>query len=351
MDMRSKEALDKIIRKSRVHLYKPMQIAEILFHQRLGVSLDLRDLETYRNVSKKWRDEVSNKLVGRICTSSQKFQDNIFESNAMPPPLLEELGDFNREQHGLVEAYIYLRLRKRLSMVIEGLDYVQQTGMDGFDLQNFLDLFTEEPGLKRSVDKVYEIVVYSLFSTIVRALRVEVSLSVEEADPEILADFNHFLELVLGLSEERTSITLPAKLYRVGVTNAADRGLDMWANFGSAVQVKHISLSEDLAEDVSQTISADRIVLICLDAEAAIIDRITRQLPFSDRFQGIITLSDLKEWYSLCLSDKYKGTLGEQILKDLEREFKSEFPVTAEIDLFLEERGYSPAMLSGDWRV
>ncbi len=70
--MRSKEALDKIIRKSRVHLYKPIQIAEILYQYRHGAKIKLDDIETYRNISKKWRDDISKKIVGRVSTSSQK---------------------------------------------------------------------------------------------------------------------------------------------------------------------------------------------------------------------------------------------------------------------------------------
>ena len=82
-----KKALDAIIKQSRVHFYKPIQIAEILHRYRLERKWDLKDLESYRNVSKRWRDEVSIRLVGRRSTSSQKYQDNVFEANAMPPSL------------------------------------------------------------------------------------------------------------------------------------------------------------------------------------------------------------------------------------------------------------------------
>ena len=51
-------ALDKIINKSRVHLYKPIQIAEILYHYRKGDKIDLNDVESYRNINKNWRDDV-----------------------------------------------------------------------------------------------------------------------------------------------------------------------------------------------------------------------------------------------------------------------------------------------------
>ena len=81
----AKDALDKVIKKSRVHMYKPIQIAEILYHHRVYRDIDLLNLEEYRNQSKKWRDIMSKPLLGRICTSSARFQDDLFNDNAMPP--------------------------------------------------------------------------------------------------------------------------------------------------------------------------------------------------------------------------------------------------------------------------
>ncbi len=49
----AKESLDKIIKKARVHLYKPIQIAEILYQDRVNKNINLLDKETYRNISKK----------------------------------------------------------------------------------------------------------------------------------------------------------------------------------------------------------------------------------------------------------------------------------------------------------
>jgi hypothetical protein len=349
--MESKEALDKIIRKSRVHLYKPIQIAEILYRFRKQGDIEPSDFETYRNASKKWRDEVSKRLVGRVSTSSQKFQDNLFESNAMPPRLMKELARLNNMHEGIVESYIYHRLKERLSMVFVAMTYIKETEPERFALNEFLGIFRQVPGLRRSIDKVYEIIVYALFSTLVRALRVEVSMSIGNLDEEILKDFEEFVSLVLGLSKGKPLKKMPAKLYRVGVTNAADRGLDMWTNYGPAIQVKHITLSEELAEDVSENIAADKIVLVCLDAEATIIETVMKQMPFGERIQGIITLSDLDEWYKTCLSAKYRDKLGRQLLLDLEREFEMEFPLHVEIEPFMKERGYDSAKLTGDWSL
>lgn len=54
------------------------------------------------------------------------------------------------------------------------LEYSYSRTPDNFHLSEFLALFWLEPGLKRSIDKVYEIVVYALFSSLIEALGVKV---------------------------------------------------------------------------------------------------------------------------------------------------------------------------------
>lgn len=102
----AKQALDNVIEKSRVHLYKPIQVAEILYRDRVYKDIDLSKLEDYRTRSKKWRDAITIPLVGRKCTSSARFQDDLFNDNATPPSVLVTLGVENRKTNGAVEAYI-----------------------------------------------------------------------------------------------------------------------------------------------------------------------------------------------------------------------------------------------------
>ena len=54
----AKKALDKVIDKARVHLYKPIQVAEILYRDRVEQNITLSELTTYRTQSKKWRDVI-----------------------------------------------------------------------------------------------------------------------------------------------------------------------------------------------------------------------------------------------------------------------------------------------------
>ena len=347
----SKKALDLVIRKSRVHLYKPIQIAEILYHHRTERGLDLSDLQSYRNISKRWRDEVSLLLVGRRSTSSQKYQDNVFEANAMPPELLTKLGEINKKSKGVVEAYIYKALEARLSSVREVEDYIRKSTPDTFDLKKLVSIFQTTPGLRRSVDKMYEILVYALFTTIVRALKAQVTLEIGNKDKEIWKAFERFIKMVLGIDAKQPRLVSPAALYRVGVTNASDRGLDIWANFGPAIQVKHLTLTPELMEDIADDITSDRIVIVCIDTERETIETLLKQVGWSERIQGVITINDLDDWYKLCLSKKYRANLGAKLLQDVGREFAAEFPSSKEIAPFMAKRGYDKIVMPSDWQI
>ncbi len=96
----AKDQLDTVIKKARVHFYKPIQIAEILYRDRVEKDIDLDNLETYRTPSRKWRDIISLRFIGRISTSSARYQDDLFNANATPPAILSQLEKINRDSGG-----------------------------------------------------------------------------------------------------------------------------------------------------------------------------------------------------------------------------------------------------------
>ncbi|TAE19509.1 MAG: HaeII family restriction endonuclease [Bacteroidetes bacterium] len=338
----AKEALDKVIDKSRVHLYKPIQIAEILYRDRIIQDITLTELETYRNPSKKWRDKICVPFLGRTSTSSARYQDDLFNENAVPPATLAVLGKENKSKNGIVEAYIYKRFAERFSQMSVALDYCTKHSPQTFQLNDFLDLFWKEAGLKRSIDKIYEIVVYALFSALVEVLELTVEVSYNLAKVSILQEFGDFSSNVLNLSSNTPHFQSTAKIYRVGVTNAADRGMDMWANFGLAIQIKHLSLSEEVAENIVNTITADRIVIVCKEVEQKTILSFLNQLGWKSRIQSIVTEKDLVNWYEKALRGVYAEQIGSKVLEILQNEIQVEFPATknVEFDSFFEGREY-----------
>lgn len=339
----AKQALDKVIDKARVHLYKPIQVAEILHRDRIGGDITLSNLSTYRTTSKKWRDIICIQFLGRTSTSSARYQDDVFNDNAVPPSVLEILGKENKIKNGIVEAYIYRKFFERYSQMSTGLDYTVTHDKNNFKLNEFLAMFWKEPGLRRSIDKIYEIIVYSLFSALVEALEVSVEVSMNPNKTDILKEFEDFAKSVIQLTPDHTTVKLKARINRVGVTNAADRGLDMWANFGLAIQIKHLSLTEELAENIVSSVSADRIVIVCKDTEEKIIVSVLNQMGWKSKIQSIVTESHLLSWYEKALRGKFAKTIGDKVLKNLTDEIQVEFPATdnKEFLKFLMQRGYN----------
>lgn len=344
----AKKSIDSLIKKSRVHLYKPIQIAEILYRDRIEKDIDLSNVETYRINSKKWRDVICLRFVGRLSTSSAKYQDDIFSEKAVPPNILVMLGDINRSNNGIVEAYIYRCFHDRIAQMSTGLDYCIKHDESKFSLQEFLDLFWHEPGLKRSIDKIYEIVVYSLFSALVDAIGVTIEVSMNPSKNDILLEFEDFAKSVIGLTSHQNSFKLNAKIHRVGVTNASDRGLDMFANFGLIIQIKHLSLTEELAEGIANSVTGDRIVIVCKDSEQKLIISLLTQIGWKARIQSIITESELLNWYERALRGTFSKELGPALLNNIKNEIQLEFPTTNNTDFlnFLNDRGYDTLDIS-----
>ena len=350
--LEAKQALDKIISKGRIHLYKPIQIAEILYRDRIYGDIDLSDLNTYRNASKRWRDVVCLRFLGRTSTSSARYQDDVFNENAIPPSVLEILGAENKKNNGVVEKYIYDRFEQRFSQMSSGLNYCNTHDRNSFQVIDFINLFWNEPGLRRSVDKIYEIVVYSLFSALVESLKITVTVEANVAKQKLLEEFSDFAERVIRLSKERSKVTVNAKINRVGVTNAADRGLDMWANFGMAIQIKHLSLTEELAENIVSSVSSDRIVIVCKDSEEKLIVSLLTQIGWKSKIQSIITEKDLICWYDKALRGSFAKELGDKVLSTLYDEILLEFPATdcEDFNDFKHSRGYDSIVSTGIWK-
>lgn len=339
-----KKALNKlnhIIDIARTDLYKPIQIAEVLYHSRINKAINTNEIETYRNASKKWRDVITRRLLGKVCTSSARFQDNLWEENAMPPSTLKILDEYNKKYNGVIECYIYYRFIDRQELIADIIERINEASVDTFQLKVILNLFTEKSGLRRSIDKAYEIITYSLFETVICHFEARVSISIPRKNQDLLREFSDLAQILLGLSPDALETNLPAHVYRVGVTNAADRGLDMWANFGPAIQVKHLTLKSQLANKIIDQVESDYVVIVCKDVEADVIETVLQQISWGQRVQGIVKESDLIGWYEKCLRGQFRDRLGYSLLETLILGFKAEFPHAAEIIEFCQEREYN----------
>lgn len=142
--------------------------------------------------------------------------------------------------------------------------------------------------------------------------------------------------------------TQRARIYRVGVTNAADRGLDMYANWGIAIQIKHLTLDTELAENIVTNLYSDRIVIVCKEAEKSVILSLLTQIGWKNKIQSIITESDLIAWYEKAMRGKYANLLGDKLLEMLCLEITEEFPSVKELPDIIKNRRYENIKCSFD---
>lgn len=132
--MKLKKRLDSIIKKARVDLYKPIQIAEVLKYSRLGLDkeIDIMKKETYQNKSLYWRNQVTQKLLNKISTSSARYQHNLWNNTAISPELLLILDAENKRTQGGVERYIYLKFSKRQETISSIITYIESANIQEF---------------------------------------------------------------------------------------------------------------------------------------------------------------------------------------------------------------------------
>ncbi len=276
---------------------------------------------------------------------------DVWNDSAIPPALLKSLDDENKRENGAVERYIYMRFKERQTLVSVITDVIATATPNEFQVSELFNLFKREAGIRRSIDKAYEIVTYSLFETIVTELEAEVSISVPAHKGDLLKEFSALSRVLLGVDENNREWLQAAHIYRAGVTNAADRGLDMWCNFGPAVQVKHLTLQEKLASAIVNQVESDTVVIVCQDAEVSVIATVMKQIGWGGRVRGIVKESDLIAWYEKSLRGKFASQLAPPLLERLLDGFKAEFPQVAGVVEFFQQRGYLNEDPPGLWQV
>ena len=335
----ARERLDSLIRKSRVHFYRPIQVAEVLHQCRLGVIRSVKKIEDYRVRSKHWRDEVSRRILGRVCNSSAAYQDSIFDDGKCSPEALQALADYNNSSGGVVEAYVYGRFRSTSDQVAAVSDYVDKCQPKDLSIAAMLTRFDNSSQLGRSADKVFEICVAALLATMTEAIKLKVRLEWDEKAAESGAE-QELLRAVLGGKPVSGDAFIPARSFRVGSTNAADGGVDIATNFGVVVQIKRRELDLDLVRTAVEAVSAPRLLLACESyAKAAL-------AAYASRI-ALLDMGVLESWFKACVSGSSAPVVKQKIVDGL----NAEFPSVRSFTQFMRDRRYDTIRLPADWKT
>lgn len=106
--------------------------------------------------------------------------------------------------------------------------------------------------------------------------------------------------------------------------------------FGKA----NLSLDESLAENIVNSVSSDRIVIVCKGVGRNVIVSLLAQIGWKSHIQSIVTETDLINWYEKALRGKYSNLIGDELLSCLCFEIAEEFPSVDDIPDILKKRHY-----------
>lgn len=318
----AKRKLDKVIQLSRVEMYKPIQIAEILRKFNSDKELDPLNLETYRNLSRELRDEITMQLIGKISTSSMRFQDDLWNESAVPPSALAILASENRK-NSKIEEYIYQHVYAKNAHLIEirkKLDSLSSIK----DIHAMFNSF-DSPGLRTSADRLYEVFVLSVLQTDIEVSNYKLTISGSKSSVKGSAA----MKLIVATEGQANELTLA----KIGHTNAADAGLDIWTNFGVVISVKNYNLDADLFEKVLNDTPIGFLVIVCETLSASFLNQyknISKGRPVI-----FITKEELYDDAESIFADKIRS---KKFVSRFLNFYDSEFPLTVTLEEFMAER-------------
>ena len=318
-------ALNKVMRISRAEMYKPIQVAEVLYRFRAGEISDLTELESYRVASRTWRNEVTDELLGKHSTSSAKFQDDLWSDTAVPPAALAELGKLNGLT-GEIEKLIYLGVQDKYALVTEGLGKVV-AAKSLADIDELLSYFAADT-LTSSGDRFFEILCQSIIKTELQFSQIKVHVSQQLAGALPLS-------VIKSSVEHSLSKSMDAIAERLGHTNAADAGLDIWTNFGVIVNIKRRALNRALLDEILSDTPVGNLLVICQFVNHELAGTLSPSE--GGRNVAISTLDDLRVALSRFESEPRIWSV---FINSLTAGFKHEFPLSVSLLNFMHRRGY-----------
>ena len=316
--------LDRVIQLSRVEMYKPIQIAETLREINLNNTINPLALETYRNISRELRNKITKQLIGKISTSSMRFQDDLWNESAVPPSALALLANENRKS-SKVEEYIYQHVYAKNAHMIEirkNLDNISSIKQ----IQIMFDSF-DSPGLRTSADRLYEVFVLSVLQTDLENSNYKLNITGSKAS----VTGNGAKKLIDATDGQRNELMLA----KIGHTNAADAGLDIWSNFGVVISVKNYHLDAELLEKVLSDTPIGFLVVVCETIDASLLGQYKKIS--NGRSVVFITKEEILNDVKSILADEKRS---KQFITRFLHFYDGEFPLTNTLEEFMKQRKY-----------
>lgn len=309
---------------SRVEMYKPIQVAELLREMRSNPKIDPNKLESYRSLSRRLRDHVTLRLFGKVSTSSMQFQDNLWNENAIPAAALSCLSKINKN-NGAVEEHIYQRIYEKSELMME----LRKSILKLKTIEDFKSLINgfNIDGLRTSADRLLEIVTLCILNFYLDDSKLVLKIVTEK---------NNIPGVTLRKIFERESVwEQRLEFAKLGHTNAADAGMDLWSNFGIVVSVKNYRLDLSLFDGILLDSPVGKLVIVCEEVSPEVAALTGSNMNLRD--VTILTVAELlHDVETLIANDTSCKNFADSLLVYFDREF----PQLLTLVDFMNERGY-----------
>jgi hypothetical protein len=347
--LRAKQKLDTMIQQARGPAYRVITGIELLYRLRTGEA-DLRDPSRLARMAPGWVDTMSKTLYGHKAGQNGNYAKHWF-GPMIDSAMLEALAEVNNRTGGNVETYLFFAILAKRNRLAEVRRHLASQPPGALDVAHILARFENDQALKAATGQVYEVVVYALFDVVTTMLGAKVQLILAPPSDDMLRDFDDFCVELLGVPPGQRALEMPARLFRNSTTYGNDGGVDIWANFGPVVQVKHVSLDADAVEEIEGGIYADRIIVVCDDADRRVIEAVTGAVGSDRRIKAIVTKSQIVKWYQTALLPKYSQWTVPGLYNRICEEFDREIPIgeRTRFEEVASARGYNEELVVSDW--
>ena len=205
-----------------------------------------------------------------------------------------------------------------------------------FSLRQFLDQCCQSQ-LQRVKERIYEIIACAIIATLTRFLDVQVITTVSAKRFQLVANDEILLAAVLGMPKGTPQKTVAGRLSRLGLTSAADGGVDIVSNFGFVAQVKHAALDARLLSKIYGAVQIEGMTVICRSVKFSSSSGSEGPNTFS-----VITEDDLVRWSDQIVRGDFGLGAADFLCERLTAGLRLEFPACDPVDFaaFMTERAY-----------
>lgn len=194
------------------------------------------------------------------------------------------------------------------------------------NLSDFLNCCRKNDRLSGQIDKIYEIVVYAFLDTLQLFLNTQAGVELDCETKRLAKDFRLIQNFFLRLDKDTDGFS--PNYFHLNATRSKNGERKRLPSTETAIKIKYIAIDNDTVPVNAHSMTNEQMIIVCTDAEKAVIQQLTVLFGLEDRIRGIIPEHTLFEWYHMCINPQYINSMGKPVIETLNKRFTQEYSST-----------------------